>query len=227
MRIQDPIHNPYSFDEEDAGEAEAHWEDGVPKYINLNLGITNITAENQDTNGERLTLCCQGVYKDDLVGFDLDIKRWHPWGLRDRTNYPRAYFDDLPHGVHINPEGYIEHGVKIVAREQETARLVRYMADHFGTRPEPILGTRQPNSVSLSSIAFSPEKHDVLSEFSAIKLAYDEFNESDGPSKAYWQAFLRIDPKIGAIRLEEKDIDYRQAQINVLFDALVFPKKAN
>ncbi|GLT08425.1 hypothetical protein GCM10007928_06560 [Sulfitobacter porphyrae] len=67
----------------------------------------------------------------------------------------------------------------------------------------------------------------MLSEFSAIKLAYDEFNESDGPSKAYWQAFLRIDPKIGAIRLEEKDIDYRQAQINVLFDALVFAKKAN
>lgn len=231
MRTQGPIHNPYTFDDNDTGEEEAHWENGVPKYININLGITNITAENQGTNAERVTLCCQGVYKDDLVGFDLDIKRRHPWGLRHIANYPRAYFDELPklnetpNLSHVNSEGWVDHGVKIVARQQETVRLVRYMADHFGVRPKPIIGTRQLNSVSMTSKAFSPEKHDVLSQFSEIKLCYDYFNDSDGYSNAYWQGFLRIDPKIGAIRLEEKDVDYRQAQINVFSDAFGIAEK--
>ena len=104
----------------------------------------------------------------------------------------------------------------MVSRGQETVRLVRFMADHFDVRREPIEGAGLPKTVRLTSKAFAPEKHDVFSQFSAIKLVYEDFNKADGAEKAFWQAFLRIDPKIGAVRLEEKDIEYRQAQINVL-----------
>lgn len=213
MRTQAPLDCPFVVDDADG------W-DGIPPYLDVNLAITGYHTTSKFGWRKRVVLTCQAFHEGELVGFDLDIRCVFPWGLRTVANWKQDWFNEGENAV-FNPDGWVQNGAIIKSRGNETSRLVHFMSQHFGVRPAPLSKPTNMEEISLTAKAFSPTNHDITKSFSEIKLAFEALSDTHLSGEVFWEAFLRIDPNIGAIRLEEKDICYRQAQVNCL--KLAFP----
>ena len=213
MRIQAPLDSPFVVEDADG------WE-GVPPYLDVNLAITAYRITSKLGWRKRAILTCQALHEGELVGFDLDMRCVFPWGLRTVSNWNQDWFKNGERAV-LNPDGWVHNGAIIKSRGKETSRLFRFMSQHFRVKPAPLSKPTNLEEISLTAKSFSPRKHDITNSFSEIKLVFDTLSGAQLGEEAYWEAFIRIDPSIGVIRLEEKDISFRQAQINCL--NLAFP----
>lgn len=173
-------------------------EDG---YVTIVFSITDY-----DISDETVRFICQRKVGGLLIGFDFVSKRQYDWGVR------------IGDKIELNPEGWIEEGVTLVSRGEETENFARLLAQLYELKPQKIIGNGKPN-VLLSGYVFRPEPTDVSAGFTEMKLAYDARNLDDDYDAGYWQAFTRFDLTEGLLQLEEKDQDYRQAQINTLFNS--------
>ena len=177
--------------------------------MDIDLGITCVERCSNFEAGEGLVLTCQGVCGSALVGFDLFVKKKFPWGLREHGPSgaePTRTFD-------FNEKGWVHGGVVMLPRPGETASLLEFLKSHFEMEPLRAESAQTVRTLPFDALAFAPEERDVETKASQIKLSRQR--EAQGHLSC-WEAFLRIDPQIGAIRLEEKDTSFRQAQIDDL-----------
>jgi len=155
--------------------------------------IFSITKKEKLDNGY-LSLTCKAKYKNEIVGFKINIVNEIPAGIINGE---------------INNQGFMPKGIEIYSIGKESDKLIEAISKLY-EQPKKNKFTKE--KVAFTVFSLNKEKAILTNGIFRFKLFFDENNEHN----LYSEFYINVDLEKRMLELNEKDAGYRENIVKIL-----------